>query len=157
MQSIQGSWYGTRQNTLIQVYTNEFIKKTYSRTLTLFAFHTFRCITYSKEKTQARIQRGRRLGVRTPLRFARGWVLCRCLMSRRGGPTATVVFALIFFSLARFARQYYKKHITCIHTSKSNVQYGTVILFLYFPYRKYEKNQLPLPCFYERSFSIVRI
>ena len=32
------------------------------------------------------------------------------------------------------------KHITCIHTSKFNVQYGTVILFLYFPYPNYEKN-----------------
>ena len=35
------------------------------------------------------------------------------------------------------------EHITCIHTSKFNVQYGTVIFFfLYFPYPNYEKNPI---------------
>ena len=43
------------------------------------------------------------------------------------------------------------KYITCIHTSMFNVQYGTVILSLYFPY----PNNFPSlrPCFYGRAFS----
>ena len=32
------------------------------------------------------------------------------------------------------------KHITCIHIPKFNVQYGIVIIFLYFPYPNYEQN-----------------
>ena len=66
-------------------------------------------------------------------------------MGRRGG--STVAFA----SLSMFHVLY--KHITCIHTPKFNVQYRTVILFLYFLYPNYEKNQLPLPCFNDRAFS----
>ena len=36
---------------------------------------------------------------------------------------------------------------------KVSVQYGTVILSLYFPYQNYERIQLAIPCFYERAFS----
>ena len=41
------------------------------------------------------------------------------------------------------------KHITCIHTPQVK---WMVILFIYFLYPNYEKNQLPLPCFYDRTF-----
>ena len=42
------------------------------------------------------------------------------------------------------------KCITYIHTSKFNIQYGTAILSLYFPYPNYERIQLPIPCFMKR-------
>ena len=58
---------------------------------------------------QARIQRG--TGVRTPLRFVRGGVLCKGLMGRRGGPTVVLTLFSSFF-LARFARQY---HTNILH------------------------------------------
>ena len=50
-------------------------------------------------------------GVRTPLRFVRGGVLCRGLMSRRGGPKVVFNLLLTFFfwlaSLASIIQTYY--------------------------------------------------
>ena len=89
-------------------------------------------------------------GVRTPppLRFVRGGVLCRDFIGRGGGPT--VVFALLFFSILY-------KHITCNHTSKFNLQYGTVMTFLYISLIKFMKriNFPSLGCFSERTFSFL--
>ena len=86
-----------------------------------------------------------------PLRFVRGGVLCRGLVStcRRGGPE--VVFNLllsIFFSGSLRSPVLYKR-ITYIHTSKFNIQYGTVILSQYFLYPNYEKNPTSHPLLHE--------
>ena len=67
-----------------------------------------------------------------------------------------MVFTLsIFFWLASLT-SIIDKHSTCIHTSKFNVQCGTVILSLYFPYPKHEKNPTshPLVAFIKGHFHI---
>ena len=61
---------------------------------------------------QARIQRGDQgSGTPPPLRFVRGGVLCRGLMSRRGGPKVVFNLLLTFFfwlaSLASIIQTYY--------------------------------------------------
>ena len=43
-----------------------------------------------------------------PPKFVRGGILCGCLVGRRGGPNVVFIILLYFF-LARFARQYYRK------------------------------------------------
>ena len=86
---------------------------------------TYNSIMYC---VQARIQRGDRGSGPPPLRFVRGGVLCRGLMGRRGGSNGCVCLIIIIFSGSLRSPVAYK-HIPCIHTSKFNVQYGTVILF----------------------------
>ena len=88
-----------------------------------------------------------------PLRFVKGGVLCRGLMGRRGCPTVVFTYYYQFFSGSLRSQVLYK-HITCIHASKFNVQYGTVILSLYFSFiQLWKESQLPTPCFNERVFS----
>ena len=45
-------------------------------------------------------------------------------------------------------------NIICKHTSEFNVQYWTVILFLYFPYPIMKRIQLTVPCFMKGHFHI---
>ena len=71
--------------------------------------------------------------------FVKGGVLCRGLMGRRGVQQLFLPYYYQFFSGSLRLPVLYK-HITCIHASKFKVQYGTVILSLYFPYPNYEKN-----------------
>ena len=78
-----------------------------------------------------------------PLRFVRGGVLWRGLMGWRGGLTVVLAFYYqIFFWLASLAIY---TNILQVYTSKFNVQYGTVILSLYFHYPNYEKNTTSHP------------
>ena len=102
-------------------------------------------------------KRGSRGGprVRTPLRFVRGGVLCRGLMGRRGVQQFFHLIIINFFSGSLRSLVLYNHISTCIHTSKSNVHYGTVILSLYFPYPNHEKipTSPSLSCFYQRTFS----
>ena len=79
-----------------------------------------------------------------PLRFVRGGVLRRGLMGRRGGPMAVFAILLSNFPGALRSPISYKPY-TCIHTSKFNVQFGKVILSLYFPYPNYKKNPTSHP------------
>ena len=78
-------------------------------------------------------------GVRTPLRFVRGGVLCTCLMGRRGDLTVVFTLLVSFFSGSLRSPVLYK-HITYIHTFKFNIQYETVILCLYIVYEKNPTN-----------------
>ena len=54
-----------------------------------------------------------------PLRFVRGWVLCRGLMGRRGGVQRLCLPYYYHFFQARFARQYYTNilHIYILQSS----------------------------------------
>ena len=93
-------------------------------------------------------------GVRTPpLRFVRGGVLCRGLIStcRRGVQRSFSTYYYLFF-LARFARQYYTNVLHIYILPSSNIQYGTAILSLYFPYPNYEKNPTSHPLLHETAF-----
>ena len=65
-------------------------------------------------------------------------------MGRRGGPKVVFISLLSIFSGSLRSPLLYK-HITCIHTFKFNVQYGTVILSLYFPYPNQENNPTSHP------------
>ena len=89
-------------------------------------------------------------------RYARLKVQLLRFQSKRGskgGGGLFLPYCYQFFSGSLRSPVLYK-HISRIHTSKLNVQYGTVFLSLYFPYTKYEKKiQLSIPCFYERAFS----
>ena len=91
-----------------------------------------------------------------PLRFVRGGVLCRGLMGRRGVNSCFYLIIIIFFWLASLASILYNRISTCIHTSKFNVQYGTVTLSLYFPYPNHEKipTSHPLVAFIKGHFHI---
>ena len=94
--------------------------------------------------------------VRTPLRFVRGGVLCRGLMGRRGVQQLFLPYYYQFFSGSLRSLVLYNHISTCIHTSKSNVHYGTVILSLYFPYPNHEKipTSHPLVAFIKGHFHI---
>ena len=83
-----------------------------------------------------------------PRWFVRGGVLWRGLMGRRVRPT--VVFTLlfsVFFWLASLAIiiQTYNMYMYTYFQLQLGVQYGTVILSLYFPYQNYEKNPTSHP------------
>ena len=58
-----------------------------------------------------------------PLRFVRGGVLCRGLMSRRGGPKVVLTYYQLFFWLASLASIIIYKYITYIHILYFQVQY----------------------------------
>ena len=82
-----------------------------------------------------------------------------CLEAWWVGEGSNSCFYLIiinFFWLASLASILYKHISTCIHTSKSNVQYGTVTLSLYFPYPNHEKipTSHPLVAFIKGHFHI---
>ena len=81
----------------------------------------------------AQIQRGDRGPDPPPLRFVRGGVLCRWFMGRRGGPKVVFILLLWFF-LARFARQYcYRENVwTIIITSK--FQFPSPISYTRYPW-----------------------
>ena len=99
---------------------------------------------------QARIQRGD-WGSGPPLRFVKGGVLCRGLMVGEGVQWLFYLIIIIFSGSLCSPVLY--KYITCIHASKFNVQYGAVILSVYFLYANYEKNPDSRPCFNERALS----
>ena len=94
--------------------------------------------------TQARIQRGGDLGSEPPPPPSDLSEVVSCVVAWCVGERVQQLFLPYYyqFFLDYFARQYYRKSITwhCIHTSKFNVQYRTVILSLYFPYPNYENN-----------------
>ena len=83
---------------------------------------------------QSHHKRGSRGGDRgsgpPPLRFVSGGVLWRELMGR-GGPIVDFTFLLSFFFWLASLASIIQTYITCLHTSKFNVQYETVILSLY--------------------------
>ena len=88
--------------------------------------------------------RGGDRGSGPPLRFVKGGVLCRGLMGRRGVQQLFLPYYYQFLSGLLRSPVFYK-HITCIHASKFNSQYGTVTLSLYYPYPNYEKNPTSHP------------
>ena len=108
-------------------------------------------------RVQARIQRGGGPGVRTPP----PWDLSEagsCVETLLVGEGVQRLFYLniIFFSGSLRSPVLYK-HITCNHTSKFNLQYGAVILSLYFPYQIYENypTSHPLAAFLKDIFIFV--
>ena len=107
---------------------------------------------------QARIQRGGGgPGVRTPLRFARGGVLCRGLTGRRGGPTIVFTLLLSIFFPARFARHYYTNIYVFILPSSMLSMERSSFLYTVSLIQIMKKNQLSIPCFYEWSYFLTRI
>ena len=88
---------------------------------------------------QARIQRGGP-GIRTPLRFVRGGVLCRGLMGRRGGPTVVFTLLLSIFSGSLRSPVLYKR-ITYIHTVLSSSIFSHPFSIL--PLSLWRKSTLP--------------
>ena len=105
---------------------------------------------------QARIQR--EAGGRTPppLRFVREVGSCEEVWWVGEGVQGLCLPCYYQFFLARFARQYFTNimNIICKHTSEFNVQYWTVILFLYFPSPIMKRIQLTVPCFMKGHFHI---
>ena len=97
------------------------------------------CLSVVASKIYSRLKRGSRWGADP------SWDLSEmgyCVEVWYVGEGVQLLF-LPFFSyyyhfLLRSPVLY--KHITCIHNSKFNVQYGTVILSLYFPHHDYENN-----------------
>ena len=73
-----------------------------------------------------------------------------------GSNSCFYLIIINFFWLASLDSILYKHISTCIHTSKSNVQHGTVTLSLYFPYPNHEKIPFshPLVAFIKRHFHI---
>ena len=98
-------------------------------------------------------------GVRTP---PPPWYLSEvgsCVEAWWVGEGSNGCFYLIIinlFWLALLASILYKHISICIHTSKSNVQHGTVTLSLYFPYPNHEKipTSHPLVAFIRGHFHI---
>ena len=97
-------------------------------------------------------------GVRTPpLRFVRGGRPGSCVEVWKvhvGGPTVVLALLLSIFSGSLRSPITYK-HITWIHTgtSKVNVQYGTVIFFIFPLSKLWIESNFPSLAFYERAFS----
>ena len=125
--------------TISQIY-NKIAFSLYSSLLSIRYFELGNLEREEREKrgldrNQARIQRGDRGSGPPPppwdLTEVRSCVAAWWVHVGEGVQRLFSTYYYLFF-LTRFARQYYTSlRITYIHTSKFNIQYGTVILSLY--------------------------
>ena len=90
------------------------------------------------------LDRGSRPPPPPPLRFVRGGSCVEAWWVGEGVQRLFSTYHYQFVSGSLRSPVIYN-HITYIHTSKFNIQYGTVILSLYFPYPYYEKNPTSHP------------
>ena len=104
--------------------------------------------------------RGGDRGSGPPLRFVRGGVLCRGLMSRRGGPKVVFNLLLSFFSGPLRSSVLYKRATYTQTWKYTNLEVPSSIFsmeqssFLYVSLIQIMIIiQLPSPCFHERAFS----